>query len=84
MEEIGFTWDVSVARWEYNFHLLERFVEREGHCRVPSRHVEDGENLGSWLNAQKDAYRRGKLLPDRYEKLKALGVKFDRKSRNED
>ena len=83
LEELGVAWDAKGEKWALKFSLLVKFKEREGHCRVPSKHVEDGENLGYWLSTQKDAYRRGKLLPDRYEKLKALGVKFDSISRKE-
>ena len=83
LEELGVAWDANSEKWALKFSLSVKFQEREGHCRIPSKHVEDGENLGYWLSAQKDAYRRGKLLPDRYEKLKALGVKFDRISRKE-
>ena len=53
-----------------------KFKEREGHCRVPQKHVEDGENLGKWLSQQKQVHGKGELYPERYDKLKELGVEW--------
>ena len=58
----------------HKFNLLVKFKEREGHCRVPQKHVEDGENLGKWLSQQKQVHGKGELYPERYDKLKELGV----------
>ena len=58
------------------FNLLVKFKEREGHCRVPARHVEEGENLGRWLTDQKQAHKKGNLDPERYQKLLELGVEW--------
>ena len=60
----------------HKFNLLVKFKEREGHCRVPRRHVEDGEKLGSWLSTQQQAHSKGTLDPERYGKLKELGVEW--------
>jgi len=60
----------------HKFNLLVKFKDREGHCRVPRMHKEDGENLGFWLNKQQQAYSKGKLDPERYGKLKELGVEW--------
>ena len=37
----------STASWEFYFGLLQRFVKREKHARVPAQHIEDGFKLGS-------------------------------------
>ncbi len=70
------------ARWEEMFEVLGRFIEREGHARVPREHVEDGEALGEWVKIQRDAYRgiKGRrLAKDRGDKLNALeGWTWDR------
>ena len=74
LNEIGFCWDVLDYEWELSFNLLEQYAKREGHCRIPQRHKEDGENLGRWLTDQKQAHKKGKLDPERYRKLNELGV----------
>jgi hypothetical protein len=41
-------------QWEHMFGLLERFKNREGHCKVPYNTKEEGRNLGSWLCSQRE------------------------------
>ena len=80
LEELGVIWNLQKLRnntnWMHKFNLLVKFKEREGHCRVPFKHKEDGENLGFWLNHQQQAHKKGKLDPERYSKLKELGVEW--------
>jgi predicted helicase len=42
----GWSWDPIADQWEAMFVLLEAFVEREGHARVPVDHIEDDVPLG--------------------------------------
>jgi len=73
LEELpGWTWDPLNARWEGGFALLKRFVEREGHARVPTYHVEDGFKLGQWVAHRRIDHRRGILEPERQRRLEAL------------
>jgi superfamily II DNA or RNA helicase len=46
LDEIGFVWDVLIYQWEAGFSALMKFKEREGHCRVPTSHIENGYRLG--------------------------------------
>ena len=55
LDTLGFIWDVLEANWEDGFRHLTIFKEREGHCRVPSRHVENGFRLGGWVETQRAA-----------------------------
>ena len=57
LEAVGVAWDVATAQWEKNYALLQRFVEREGHANVPTKHVEDGEKLGAWLGTQRKRWQ---------------------------
>jgi superfamily II DNA or RNA helicase len=73
----GWAWNANDARWEEGFRALQHFVEREGHAlvpqaRPPKRYVEDGYNLGHWVNQQRASYRRGELSSDRAARLEAL------------
>jgi len=43
----------SAAMWEEGFAALTRFKQREGHCRVPAKHKEDGFELGTWVGRQR-------------------------------
>lgn len=68
----GWCWDVRAARWEEHVAALQRFVEREGHPRVPGAHVEDGVKLGQWLVTTRYKGRTGQLPEDRRERLEQL------------
>lgn len=48
------TWDAREDAWQRKLELLRRFQRREGHARVPQRHVEDGEKLGVWVLEQRN------------------------------
>ena len=80
LEKLGVNWNLQEMRnnrkWMHKYNLLVKFKEREGHCRVPQKHVEKGENLGRWLTKQKHAHKKGKLVPERYQKLLDLGVEW--------
>jgi hypothetical protein len=54
LDTIGFVWDEVEEKWELGFEALLAFRVREGHCRVPSRHVEGEINLGIWVRGQRE------------------------------
>lgn len=68
----GWSWDVVAARQQQAMAVLQAFVAREGHARIPVSHVESGFSLGSWASDRRKAYRRGKLDEAVAEKLAAL------------
>lgn len=68
----GWAWVGQDARWELRFELLQKFVAREGHGRVPKNHVEEGINIGVWVMHQRDSYRRGELSSERIAALEEL------------
>lgn len=66
------TWDARAERWEEAFGKLVKFVKREGHSRVAKKHVEDGFNLGGWVDVQRSRFIKDKLSRDRQHRLEAL------------
>jgi superfamily II DNA or RNA helicase len=62
----------TTASWEFYFGLLHRFVERQGHVRVPRGTRTDGFHLGWWVNNQRAFHARGELDPDRERQLEGL------------
>merc|ERR1712238_421777 len=77
MEDLGVVWDVLSQQWENNFILLVKYKDREGDCNVPNDHKEDGENLGNWLNNQRQANNNGKIDTQKQKQLESLGVVWD-------
>lgn len=60
------------ALWEEAFAVLEGFVAREGHARVPADHVEDGFNLGIWTTNMRLQQAHGYLTAQQAARLEAL------------
>ncbi len=77
LNSIGFSWDPHTEQWEENFAALQSFNKREGHCRPPNRHLEDGLNLSSWVTFQRHLKIKGKLAANRIKRLEALGLSWD-------
>jgi superfamily II DNA or RNA helicase len=75
LDAIGFVWDAPVAAWEEGFAALTKFMRREGHCRVPSRHIEGTFNLGGWVQLQRT--NRERMPIERRERLDAIGFVWD-------
>eukprot|EP00977_Amphora_coffeiformis_P004754 scaffold1019_cov172-Amphora_coffeaeformis.AAC.7 len=63
-------------RWNTMFGLLKKYQQREGHCKVPQRHIENGKKLGLWLNDQRRAYKKGKMDESRRQPLEDAGVSW--------
>jgi len=74
LDALGFIWDVLTTKWEEGIHFLEIFRQREGHCRIPQNHREQGFRLGQWVSVQRQAQD---MLPDRRRRLDALGFVWD-------
>ncbi|MCT2548690.1 DEAD/DEAH box helicase [Streptomyces atratus] len=74
-------------KWAVNLAAARQFFEREGHLRVPRKHVEtivagaEGEGqeeqairLGSWIGNQRS--RAATLSPERVEQLSQVGMRW--------
>ncbi|MFF7266487.1 Helicase associated domain protein [Streptomyces sp. NPDC008159] len=75
-------------KWAINYSAAKQFYEREGHLRVPRKHVEtiiigdeDGAGqevrelrLGAWISNQRS--RAATLTPERIEQLSAIGMRW--------
>ena len=71
LETLGFIWDARDASWETGFMALQTYHQREGHCRVPLQHHEEGYPLGRWVALQH--YRKGHMSPEQRTRLEGLG-----------
>jgi len=55
LHKLGFAWDTSDENWETGFENLRRFIEENGHAKVPIKYKNnDGFKLGMWVNRQKN------------------------------
>jgi predicted transglutaminase-like cysteine proteinase len=76
LDEIGFEWGLANVSWDATYALLQQFKKREGHCKVPQSHTEDGANLGRWVKTQRHLTRKEKLAPERQKRLEEIGFEW--------
>jgi superfamily II DNA or RNA helicase len=53
LSSVKFSWEPRNQQWDIHFAALKRFQKREGHCRVPTKHIEKGLKLGVWVSSQR-------------------------------
>ena len=75
LDELGFVWNILEADFHQNLNMLKDFIAREGHGRVPVKHVEKGAPLGMWVFGIRQ--RKGELAPERIERLNEVGFSWD-------
>jgi hypothetical protein len=73
LDALGFVWNSLTTEWEEGFRSLAIFRQREGHCRVPQKHREQGFRLGQWVSNQRARADKETMPPDRRQRLDALG-----------
>jgi superfamily II DNA or RNA helicase len=71
LETIGFSWDPFFEQWEKGYSALKKYYSREGHSLVPTKHNEEGFNLGGWVDTQRTNKRS--LSKNNLDRLNALG-----------
>ena len=76
LDDLGFEWDPVGQYWEEGFGHLKSFRDRVGDCYVPYNHVENGFELGSWANHQRN--RDYPLSEERRRRLDEIGFVWDK------
>jgi superfamily II DNA or RNA helicase len=72
LDALGFVWDPFSAQWEEGFGHVQAFVQKHGHCRVPTNHrTADGYRLGRWVGHQYG--NQEYISAERKARLDALG-----------
>ncbi|BBY41780.1 DEAD/DEAH box helicase [Mycolicibacterium celeriflavum] len=64
----GWAWDPHDEQWEQTFRSLREFVAANGHARVSRSH----DQLGAWVQAQRQKFAKGTLESDRQRRLESL------------
>ncbi len=68
----GWTWAPLQDAFHRGFRRLEDFVEREGHARVPTEHLEGDFHLGHWVGLRRRQYLDGRLPRGARKRLEAF------------
>jgi len=73
LQEIAnWSWDPFADLWDSSLLALKAFAKREGHAKAPQGHIENGVDLGSFVNGRRTEYKKGKLSKERIKQLEAL------------
>ena len=75
LDTVGFSWNPYADNWQKCLQLLKKFQAREGHVRVPLKHVESGVKLGIWVSGQRN--KKKSLPKEKLEQLRAIGLSLD-------
>jgi hypothetical protein len=73
LDAVGFSWNSLESGWEDGFAALTAYKAREGHCCVPTGHVEDIFRLGMWVNNQ----RFKNISAEHRKRLDSIGFVWD-------
>ncbi|GKY95844.1 hypothetical protein MPSEU_000545000 [Mayamaea pseudoterrestris] len=74
LEALGFDWTKQDANWMTMFHKLEKYAKaHEGDTRVTLKTTTYDAPFVNWVHRQRVEYSKGKLRPDRVDKLNELG-----------
>jgi len=81
----NWVWNHSEELWQEGFNNLCKYVETEGHVKVPVKYITvDNYNLGTWVSSQHQSYRKGKLSKERQTAIEKLpGWEWKKKGRRE-
>ncbi|CPU61320.1 putative helicase [Mycobacteroides abscessus] len=63
----GWSWEVLADQWESMFEEVSRHVQLTGNVTFSM-----GDPRGNWINTQRNAFRAGKLSPERIARLESL------------
>ena len=71
-----FDWEPNRTYWENGFSHLKKYVQQEGHSRIPySFESEDGYKLSSWIIVQRQ--NKDQLIPEQKSLLDSIGFDWD-------
>ncbi len=76
LKALGFVFGALEAQWSEMYSRLAEYKNKNHHCNVPQRYVEDPE-LGTWVANQRTYFRKEKLSKERIKKLEDIGFAWN-------
>ena len=81
LEKIGMVWNPYEEKWEQAYSLAKQYYSNYGDLNhISALLVVDEFPIGEWLRGQQRQYEKGRLQPERKEKLEKLGIVFQNRS----
>lgn len=69
---VEWSWVPSEYSWETGIASLQKFVDKEGHARVPYLHMEGDFNLYQWVINARNKYKTGQISGNKIEQLENM------------
>ncbi len=82
LESLGVVWNRLEENWNKSCDLLKEYMTINNGKEPKQKEKYKGENIGNWLGAQKDLYRKGKLSKEKIVILESLGVIWNKNEEN--
>ena len=78
LEELKVIWSYHEELWKKHYASLLEYYQKNGDIDVPEEYImQDGFELGRWLNEQRSAHKNGILKKRRTKLLNDLGIKWN-------
>ncbi|MBI4745015.1 MAG: helicase associated domain-containing protein [Deltaproteobacteria bacterium] len=85
LEEIGFPWDSRDKTFEDGITETLKYKQEFGTPNAPLRYqTVAGFKLGIWQSHKKQAFKKGKLSPDKVKRLEDMGFKWNCRNQSDD
>ena len=75
LDGLNFNWETTRGTpitWDERFNELTKYKAEQGDCKVPKSQG----SLGTWVDTQRQEYRKGKLSDERVQKLGDIGFSW--------
>lgn len=76
LNDLGFCWNPLDQQWNRSYEQYKKYIACSGKVSISRRTDFEGEHLGNWVATQRKRYKEGKLISNRINMLRALGMDF--------
>lgn len=75
LNSIGMVWNITDAKWHQNFEEVKRYYQDHNNISMPRGFKSsEGQDLFAWVECQKNAFRNGRLAPQKSALLDGLKI----------
>ena len=72
LEKLEIKWDVFEERWQEKYQELKMYFKEKVNTNVPA----NKSVLGSWVNTQRQDYKKNKLSQEKIDPLESLDFQW--------
>ena len=81
LNNLGMNWKRNITKWDKMYELAKEYYKENGNLNVDTHSSYKGENLGYWINHQRNSYRlkntdkaNTEFSEERIKKLNSIGM----------